>query len=417
MNIQKEYYSGKDIIVGRTKKIIITFAIVGLLLVLLFSYVLYFQEYFSYKSVLTERTITACIYYINIYQNGRYIKEVNIIFDDLLFEQALQKKENGECSYAGEYINKTDKNSKHLDEAKILFEDCLYNNTIRIKDNLKELREFLVRYPNGKYSEEIKEKFNEKLKQVVSRTETAAKLHSGSGNNMKELSRFLSEVAKPECGRYQIRFNKTYELKEWTDFKLSNEIISILNKGDASTKSIKGVKSLKESPPIELTKLIKKHSSSYEEYRIKKLFINAVEEYLGSGIATFDTSYTVKDTVPVIYVNYTIKNDVINAAGYTIPSIYIASKKDKYSLLEYDKNLKVIANGEFEYYYLSVMITYTIEIFYPDNKKSLFASGIIIPEKKYDDLETKETVYDKVLNSLFNNTYKAIQAKLGMEDI
>lgn len=401
--------------------------VVGLTLIIGFgSYKLYFQERWAADEAIGSEYTWDQEDYFYRYPDGKYTEEVNVTFEQNIFNETLENyKDIDRASAWDEYFEKFD-SGKNYAEARSIYErgsflDLKYDvnrwfaGTENLKSPLSQVNTFTSEFPESKYKPAadslygiIWDRLNESFAKVSRR-----KVDKNGGIAFfKACMQYLEEEKKDTIFFHFTNWD--VQLKDWEDYTESakeylDELTVLLNSSSQDVFSANydpfGVKSPPpsgDSPPSAKTYLQGEARTSNKNSFVKELK-NDFQSIFGNApftIAIADENASMKDNI-TFNVDTRIGNQEFKMEGQTIPELYTITTSEDFLTKTFDG------------YIFGIESDCSVQGRIPGQDISFQGKFIGDPAGSFSQISGISDAYTKLVGSIFESMGKSVGEQLG----
>ncbi len=246
-----------------------TIIVVVLVIITITFYQLYLKDYLAYREVRKERTEDVCQDYLYNFRNGYYVEDVRFIEVDV--------------------VRKIDK-----------------------------VKDFIDDYPSSEYSSRVTQIKDDLWNAEIVNYEQKVQQKKGKPKAVEFFRKLLNYMKNNNIYDINLKFQSNIELKDFEDYDEKAKLLLSMN----------------ASPPINGNMLPLK--SNFSQGAISKLenivedgIENSLDSVFSAGFVNIDTENYRTDLL--ITINYTIKNQELQAEGVIFPNIWTYSVDNVFS--------------------------------------------------------------------------------------
>jgi len=291
-----------------------TLLVISIVLGVLF-YNFYLQELLAFNEAKSAKTLDGIQSYFRKYPNGRYAKELEVIEENLAFENV--KKYPTQFSIRQYY--------KYCGEGRRLvnvkFEE------VKLSSNIDVVRSFIAEYPKSSFTPEVKRKLNALWMAEFTIYENAVK-KAGTAADQKSVVFFrelLTYMRAKDLSHIYVKFKRTTRLKDYLEYSAEARNLLDLMYTDHPVEA--NIKSLRDN-------FSEGNLDNLEDDVVKEMksvfFGIFTNDFFGIEKVT-DTTH-IKPNDVVLQISYELESQEEMALGTKVPDLWIHTQTSDYGL-------------------------------------------------------------------------------------
>ncbi len=401
----------------KNNKIILT--VLGVLIVSIGSYKLYFQEYFAYQDSISSSYIYEAEIYQYKYPDGRWIEEVTAHCETLVFEEAKEEYEaTGKANVWNHYMGRFSSGA-HYAEARNLFEEGSYNDLVlninswfeggsSDESPLAMIEKFHEDFAESAYLSRMDslygvvwDRLNEAFAEVV------RKKYDRTGG-IKFFKRTMEFLEEHKMSKIYVHFsNWDVDLKDWVDYSSKakeylDELTEFSNSYSYDFLSVKSPPPTKNPPPSALKYVQGDYRSSNKTAFVRELKNNFTEIF---GNAPFDiveaSEGAVTEDYVSFYVDCKIRNQEFKEGGVAVPELYTITTSTNF------------LDKKFDGYIFGIESRCEVKGSIPGDPKEFAGSFKGDPASSFSEIDGISDAYSKLMGSIFESMGESLGEQLG----
>ena len=403
----------------RRKNNKIILIVVGILVVSIGSYKLYFQEYLAYRDAVTAEYIEDADYYLYRYPDGRWKKEVYDHCENLAFEDAKAEFENlGRADVWDSYMDRF-YSGAHYQEARKLYEEGSFNDLVANinswfdgvysnKSPLALIEKFHEDFEESELQPQVDslygvvwDRLNESFADVV------RKKYDRTGG-IKFFKKAMKYLEENKMSKIYVHFsNWDVKLKDWSDYSSRaknylDELTEFSNSYGMDLFSVKSPPPTENPPPSALKYVQGDYRSSNKSAFVRKLKNNFIEIF---GNAPFDIVEASEGAITQdhvsFYVDCKIRNQEFKEGGTAVPELYTITTSTNF------------LDKKFDGYIFGIESRCEVKGSIPGDSKEFKGSFKGDPASSFSEINGISDAYTKLMGSIFESMGESFGEQLG----